>query len=65
MVSYCCSGLNKPYQHGISNTKQTQGPTENTLFTRLNTAALTKFFMTWVQCLFEGGIYTRVAFIKK
>ena len=34
-----------------------------TLFPRINAAAFIKFFMIWVRRLFEGGVYSRAAFI--
>ena len=34
-----------------------------TVFPRINAAAFIKFFMIWVRRLFEGGVYSRAAFI--
>ena len=33
------------------------------VFPRINAAAFIKFFMIWVRRLFEGGVYSRAAFI--
>ena len=35
----------------------------HTVFPRINAAAFIKFFMIWVRRLFEGGVYSRAAFI--
>ena len=35
-----------------------------TVFPRINAAAFIKFFMIWVRRLFEGGVYSRAAFIN-
>ena len=35
-----------------------------TIFPRINAAAFIKFFIIWVQRLFEGGVYSRVAIFK-
>ena len=34
-----------------------------TVFPRINAVAFIKFFMIWVRRLFEGGVYSRAAFI--
>ena len=37
---------------------------QTTVFPRINAAAFIKFFMIWVRRLFEGGVYSRAAFIR-
>ena len=44
-------------------TKLTHDDVDNTVFIRLNAAAFIKFFVIRVRRLFEGGVYTRAAFI--
>ena len=42
---------------------ESDGEFSATVFIRLNAAAFINFFVIQVRRLFEGGVYTRVAFI--
>ena len=49
---------------GVDNTNVNLGSRNSiTVFPRINAAAFIKFFMIWVRRLFEGGVYSRAAFI--
>ena len=47
----------------IRNKPENNCSNASTVFPRINAVAFIKFFMIWVRRLFEGGVYSRAAFI--